>query len=602
MAKNIPLEELVSLPNFYMVQPNWQQTKAAFYWDKTGRIELYELDLATREVKQISHGEVPRVLRAGFAWNRAGNLIIFAKDTLGNEQHDLFSITMPGGEVKQLTADGACQKYPVQFSPDDRWLLVASNKVGQMNVWKMRPNGEEWMQITKNMYPASPVCWSPDGQRIAYVTNETPDLKNLDGYIINAIGSDSRQVFHVKEGSQDVISDWHPDGTQLAVTSDASGVNQAGILNLDTGEVRWLSEAGIDESSGKFSSDGRWLTAMVNHESQVRPVLYEVESGNRHELKLPPGMGFGSAFVNQNKDLLVTFATDTARPSLFLYHIDGDTYEVLLQAEYSSINPDVFVPSEHIYYRSFDGRDIPALLYHSKETGSDHKLPAVVIVHGGPTGQFFRGFDAYAQYLVDQGYVVLEPNIRGSTGYGVEFRDMALKDWGGGDLEDVAAGVDYLKSLPYVDPDRIAIFGISYGGYMTYIAATKKPNLWKVAVPVVGITDLPRLYNESMEHFKYYLRQQMGDPEELADLWHDRSAINFAQNLSAKMLIVHGVNDPRCPIDQARAFRDRLVELGRKEGQDFEYVEFADEGHSSNDIQQKLRSYRLLGDFLARTL
>ena len=223
-------------------------------------------------------------------------------------------------------------------------------------------------------------------------------------------------------------------------------------------------------------------------------------------------------------------------------------------------------------------------------------------VHGGPTAQWFRGFDPFAQFLVDRGLVVIEPNIRGSTGYGVEFRDAALKDWGGDDLEDVAAAAGYLKTLPYVDPERLVVFGGSYGGFMTFIAATKKPDLWRAAVAWVGISDLHKLYEKSMEHFKYYFREQMGDPEKDRALWRDRSAIEFADALRAKLLMVHGVNDPRCPVDQSRIFRDRLIELGRKEGEDFEYVELGDEGHGSTDIAQKIRTFNILADYLERVL
>jgi dipeptidyl aminopeptidase/acylaminoacyl peptidase len=171
-------------------------------------------------------------------------------------------------------------------------------------------------------------------------------------------------------------------------------------------------------------------------------------------------------------------------------------------------------------------------------------------------------------------------------------------DWGGMDLEDIAAGATYLKSLPEVDPARLAVFGGSYGGFMTFLIAVKKPELFKAAVAWVGISDLMKLYESSMEHFKYYFRAQMGDPQERAEVWHDRSAINFMDRLRAKLLIVHGVNDPRCPIEQARIVRDRLQALGRREGVDFEYEELSDEGHGSTDQAQKVRAFRLLANFL----
>ncbi len=137
---------------------------------------------------------------------------------------------------------------------------------------------------------------------------------------------------------------------------------------------------------------------------------------------------------------------------------------------------------------------------------------------------------------------------------------------------------------------------------MTFMALTKKPDLWRAGVAWVGFTDLRRLYDQSMEHFKYFLREQMGDPEERAALWADRSAVNFAHQLEARLLMVHGTNDPRCPVEQSRLFRDRLLELGRKEGVDFEYVELADEGHGSNDIEQKIRTFTILAEYLQRVL
>ena len=330
--------------------------------------------------------------------------------------------------------------------------------------------------------------------------------------------------------------------------------------------------------------------------------MYDVETGERRDLNLPAGIASGSEFVLNDTALLVSYSTATTRPSLILYNLADDSYETLIHAEYGTIDPSVFVESEYVHYTSFDGRDIPAILYRPRDIPAGAKLPAIVEVHGGPTAQFFRGFNGFVQFLVDRGYVVLEPNIRGSTGYGVEFRDMARNDWGGADLEDVAAGATYLKGLDYIDPQRVAVYGGSYGGYMTFMAAVKKPELWKSAVAWVGITDLRKLYDGQMEHFKYYLREQMGDPDQNAELWRERSAITYADGLRAKLLMVHGANDPRCPVEQSRIFRDRLLELGRTEGDDFEYVEFGDEGHGSADIQQKIRTYTLLADYLDRTL
>jgi dipeptidyl aminopeptidase/acylaminoacyl peptidase len=607
----IPLEELSRLPSFYVPSVSWKGDRVAFYWDKTGRMELHVMDLATRETRQVSHGEVPRALRAGFAWDRSDRAIVFPKDSGGTEQHDLYRIDVPSGAVTQLTSDPKAQEYVAQFSPDDAWVTVLTNKPqpatpdrpGQLNLWKMRADGSDYAPLTSYAFPVFGGLWSPDGTLISYSTNEDPtELKNTDSYVIRADGTGARKVLSVKKGSKDTIADWHPDGRRLAVTSDASGQNRAGILDLGTGAVRWLGRDNVEEHAVRFSKDGKLLAAIRNHESSVSPVIYDVESGESRDLRLPAGFAVGASFFDGDRKLLASFSSDVTRGSLVAYDLASDTYEVLLPAEYGSIDRSVFVEAKHVWYPTFDGRKIPALLYTPRDIPAGARLPGLVHVHGGPTAQWFRGFDPFAQFLVDRGLVVIEPNIRGSTGYGVPFRDAALKDWGGADLEDVAHAADYLKTLPYVDPERLVVFGGSYGGFMALIAATKKPEIWRAAVSWVGISDLHKLYEKSMEHFKYYFREQMGDAEKDRALWRDRSAIEFADQLRAKMLIVHGVNDPRCPVEQSRIFRDRLLELGRKEGQDFEYVELGDEGHGSTDIAQKIRTFNILADYLERVL
>lgn len=610
-ADRIRVEDLARLPSFVLPTVSWSASKLAVYWDKTGRFELYVLDLRTGETRQVSHGEVPRAIRAGFVWDRTDRYIVFAKDFQGNEQHDLYRLDTATGEVVQLTSDPTCQEYPVEFSPDNGWLTVLTNRrlpevpdrPGQLNLWKLRADGGEYVPLTRFPFPVWGGLWSPDGEWVAIVTNEDlSNLKNRDGYILRSDGSALKKVFSIRPGSQDYLVAWHPDGRRLAVSSDAFGVRRTGILDLVTGSVRWLSPEDVEETAVQFSRNGRYLLALRNQEAQIRPVVYELETGTGRLLELPAGVALGSAFALDDSKLILTYTTPTTRPTLLAYDLATGRTDTLIPAEYGPFDPAIFVGAEHIYYPSFDGTPIPAILYRPREIPAGARLPAIIHIHGGPTAQWFLSFDPFAQLLVDQGFVVLEPNIRGSTGYGVGFRDAALKDWGGVDLGDVAAGAEYLKNLDYVDPERLVVFGGSYGGYMTFMTVTKKPDLWRAAVAWVGITDLKRMYESSMEHFKYFLREQMGDPEADAQLWADRSPINFAQNLQARLLIVHGVNDPRCPVEQSRIFRDRLLELGYREGVDFEYVEFEDEGHGSNDIEQKIRTYRLLVDFLERVL
>ncbi|HZS94638.1 MAG TPA: S9 family peptidase [Chloroflexota bacterium] len=599
-----PLEELVKLPSFYYPVVSWDGTQVAYYSDQSGRMEIWVQDLESGAAKQVSRGQVPAAIHGSFIWDRAGTTIIFPRDEGGNEQHDLWSLDIASGEAQRIT-DAPGQEIPVEVSPDDSEIAFISTRNGQLNLFVTKRDGSDTRQVTFFDNPVWSAVWSPDGRQIAFTSNESPDPHNVDIFLVSAAGGEARRIYSDGEGTQDEVIAWSPDGASLVINSDASGVNRAGLLDLESGSVRWFGAEGIEETATGISRNGRLMLALRNREASMRPVVYDIANGAERVLSLPSGtvqMPLDAAFGLDDRAIVVRYSSDTERPALLRYDLESSEGRVLLAPEYGSIDPAVFVPAEDVYYPSFDGLRIHALLYRPHDIPEGERAPAVVMPHGGPTWQYFHGFDPYVQFLVNDGYVVLAPNVRGSTGYGVEFRDMARHDWGGADLQDIVAGRDYLAALPFVDPDRIAVFGGSYGGFMTYIAVTKAPEKWKAGVAWVGVSDLPAMYEESMPHYKHFLEEQMGSPTENAALWRDRSAANFADRTTAKLLIVHGINDPRCPISQARIFRDRLLAAGKQEGRDFEYVELGEEGHGSTDREQRLRAFRLVGDFLGRNL
>lgn len=606
MSTPFPIEKLASLPKVIMPKLSHAGDKVAFYWDKTGRFELYVMDLASRDIQKITDGQAPKGIRTGFVWTRDDQHIIFGKDNDGDELNNLYRLELATGETTQLT-EGKSQEHAGEVHPDNSHLTVMSNKDGQMNIYRYNFADASLHKLTDFSAPAFAGRWNKDGTWLAFDANESDNFKNTDGYIMKADGSEMQKRFSCEEGSSDGIVDWHPDGVHVAVASDHEGNERAGILNLESDEVRWFGEAGRNEYAGSFSKDGRWLACIRNENSAFMPVLYNVATGEARELNLPAGLAAGTQFALNDSKLLVQHTASNRRQELLMYDLETDSYEVLLEADYGDIDPARFVADEHIWYESFDGQNVPALLHKPEEASAENPCPAVVIVHGGPTAQFFRAFNMQAQFLASCGYVILSPNIRGSTGYGTTWRDANIKDWGGGDLEDVAAGANYLKDLPYVDAERVAVMGGSFGGFMSFLISVKKPELFKLAVPIVGISDLHMLYEDDMEHFKYYFKQQMGDPEENHALWRDRSAIEFADKLQAKMLMMHGTNDPRCPVNQSQIFRDKLLELGKTQGtaesDDFEYHEFEDEGHgSSGDIKGTIRSMKIIADFFERRL
>ena len=608
---SIDARELWSLPSLYHPVLSRGRDKIAFYWDKTGRIELYVLDLRTRETRQLSHGEPPRALRSFHVWSPDDRWLVFARDEKGDENHDLYRIDVASGAVTRLTNDPKSEKHAIEFSPDGAWLTVNSNgrhpsepdKPGQMNVWRMRSDGTALAPLTKYTSPAHGGRYSPDGAWLLFTTDEeAPGTRNRDGYLMRADGSDARRVFRVSKGSIDTLTRWLPDGKHVVVQSDASGTPRAGILELATGVVRWFGTGAYDEYPAELSPSGRQLLVQRHIDAAHQLISYDVATGTAREAKLPvSGVTGNEDWIDEDR-IVYAQNTSATRTGLYLHDLRTGTTETLVAPEYGSIDPRRFVEARHIWYPSTDGTKIPALLYTPRDIPAGERRPAMVQAHGGPTGQWTRTFDQFAQALVDRGFVVIQPNVRGSTGYGVAHRDAALRDWGGIDLDDIEGAVRHLRTLPEVDAARIGIMGGSYGGFMSFIAATKRPDLWKAAVPSYGVTDLHAMFAESKQHFRHFLRTQMGDPEADRALWRDRSAIEYADQVTAKLLILHGTNDPRCPVSQSRLFVDKLRALGRREGEDFTYVEWDDEGHGSVDIAAKVRRFTLVLDWLSETL
>ncbi len=600
MVEKYPIEELASLPEFYHPVASPDGEKVAFYWDKTGRNELHMMDINTGEIKQLSEGEVPKNARWFIMWGSDSEKIYFHKDEAGNEQNDIYSIDLDGKVESVLTVDGQCMIQDV--SDDGKYLLFTSDMGEQMNLYRYDLEEKNIEQLTEYENPVMRAIFSPDDEFIAYEANESDDLENKDVYICRSDGSEKKRLKISDDGYETSINDWSPKGNSLLVSDNTKDMVRCGIFDIEDENIEWFGDSEYEERGVSFLPDGDGFLALRIKEAGWIPLKYRTD-GQVKELELNEGIvsfpagGNGGLFVS-NKEIILPYTRPTERKELFRYNIEEDEFELLLGAEYGDLDPDSFIDAEYVTYESVDDLEIGALLYDSSERPS----PAVVMVHGGPHFQSTRSFNIYAQFLASRGYTVLQPNYRGSIGRGREFKRMIHMDWGGKEQDDVAEGCRWLKEKDWIDEDRIAVFGGSYGGYSAYMQMVKYPELWTTGIAWIGITDLHKLYEEDMPHFQTMLEQNMGDPEENYDLWRDRSPIEHVEKMRRPILMIHGVNDPRCPIEQARIFAEALEDMGWKKGEDYELEELGEEGHGSTDISQKIRAFKILEDYLERRL
>jgi dipeptidyl aminopeptidase/acylaminoacyl peptidase len=601
---DIDPETLASLPSFYAPTLSPAGDELAFFHDESGRMELYSLKLDDGEWVQWSDGNVPRNLTAGIAWTSDGDGLYFHRDEAGDEQNDIHRITRDGETESVVETTG--QSYLMAVDPDGAFLVYVSNHAGQMNLHRYDIDAGESTQLTHHEDRVNHFAGarSPDGELIAYATNETDDPENQDAYVIDTSGGEPRRFDIGETGATAGVGDWFPDGDRLLVSDDTPDLARVGVYDLRDDSCRWLSGGdGVERPVG-VSPDGDRALVFRTRQAATVPVVYDLEAGESRELDVPTGVASGvggedSGFVS-NTDVVLTNQSGTARKSVHRYDLTTDELEPIIEPAYDGVDQSLFVEPEYVTYESEDGLEIGGLLYETR----DDPGPAVVYVHGGPTAQTQQGFNLYLQFLVSEGYTVLAPNYRGSTGRGREFRNRIREDWGGMEQVDIRRGAEWLAERDSVDADRTAVVGGSYGGYSAYCQMTMHPETWAAGVARVGMSDLLTLYEESMPHFKSILEDMLGDPEENEALYRERSAVNHVENIQAPIYIIHGVNDPRCPISQARLFRDALEDQGLEAGEDgdFEYTELGEEGHGSTDIDQKIRSFELLADFLDRRL
>ncbi|MCY3414316.1 MAG: S9 family peptidase [Candidatus Heimdallarchaeota archaeon] len=521
----LDFRKLAALPSFYFTTLSHDKKKLAYYYDKTGIIELYVMDLDTRKTKQVSDGQIPRMLGGftGIRWDRNNREIYFTKDKGGNEQHDIYKINTENGETTQLTNTPNAQEMLSDTSPDGEWISFNSNRNGQMNVFKMRTDGSEVTQITATDNPSYGGHFHPEMKYLAFSTNEEGNMLNEDIYLIDLETGDPERVVQLKEGSKENFTDWSKDGKSFYFSTDVDETMKVGVYYLETKSIEFFGED-IDNDIYplKMTDDGSKLICVINKNSSYSPLIFDIKTKHVEYLEFPEGIASGSNLIDDR--YLLLYLEQTSFPgSYILYDLVEKTTETLISPELGDIDPELFVKAEHIWYDSKDGTKIPAIISRPRNMDPAKKYPAIVMPHGGPTAQHVMAFRIYNQILPDMGIILLRPNVRGSTGYGVKFRDACIKDWGGKDHEDWKAAHKYLVEYESADPDRIGVMGGSYGGYATLWCMTNSPDLWKMGIAEVPVSHLHNLYNGSMDHFKDYFKQQMRSCERERPLGREKS-------------------------------------------------------------------------------
>jgi dipeptidyl aminopeptidase/acylaminoacyl peptidase len=642
------VEKSLSIEKLYMTRQvggaTWSPDGAtvAFVSNMSGRNNLWVVPSDGGWPMQLT---VSNERQAQPTWSPDGKWIAYISDYDGDEQWDIFLVSPKTGQVVDLTNTREIAEESPAWSADGRYLAYMvkpkTSSAFEIDVYDtvLREVKHVTSGTAKDRMNVSPI-WSKDGKFIVYTQDQS---KGTDSNIFMAdVASAQTTLLTPHEGEQTFFAnDVSPDGRSALITSNAGdGYDNVGLLDISSKKIHWITKDKWEIAGESFTPDGQFLTYSANVDGTTDIYLYAIASGKSNALPLPKGVnqvaGRPSPFAPDGKRLLYYHTGATSPGDLWVYTIgdykdkDKDKDKVngeragapaphesashesashesashesashesrqLTHSLVGGVRSEEMVEPVLVHYPSKDGKwTISAFVYVPFNLPRNGEHPAIVYVHGGPTAQTMNTFNRFVQYMVNQGYLVIAPNYRGSTGYGKEFQQANLFDMGGGDLQDVLAAADWIKQTGYVDPKKLILMGGSYGGYMTMMGVTKAPEMWAAGVPIVPFVNwFTEIQNEDP-----ILQQSdlatMGDLVKNKALYEDRSPINFIDRIKAPLYLLAGGNDPRCPKSESQ----QVIDAIRKRGGVVELKVYENEGHGFAKVENQIDAYRRVADFL----
>ncbi len=441
--------------------------------------------------------------------------------------------------------------------------------------------------------------FSRDGKFLLYTQADAGE-RNSNIFLVDLASLKATNLTPHQGEQTYLASDISPDGKTALISSNAqNGYSDAALLDIATQKITWLTHDKYEMEAGSFSPDGASLTWTANVEGNTNIYLYSRNAKSAQMLPLAAGVnspaGNPTAFSSDGAKLLYHHNGPTAPNDLWSYDLKTQATEQLTHALVGGLRSSDMVEPYLVHFPSRDGKwTISAFAYIPNNILRNGKFPAIVYIHGGPTGQFVNSFNRNVQYLVNQGYLVIAPNFRGSTGYGKEFMKANYRDEGGGDLVDIVDAAEWIAKSGFVDRKKLISMGGSYGGYLTMMAVTKDPDMWGAGVSIVPYVNWFTELSTEDPAIRAYDISIMGDPVENKALYEDRSPINFIDRIKAPILLIAGGNDVRDPSNEAQQVADAI----KKKGGVVQLKIYQGEGHQFSRVETQIDEMKVISDFL----
>ena len=538
-------------------------------------------------------------------------------------RNQIWVIPVSGGEAERATdeeagvaqfrwsPDGKLIAYVVRDTPQDKaerdkrkkdkWdAIVVDSGFIYSHLWTINLDTKEKKRVTEGSFSVSDPQWSPDGRFVAYSMSkggsqesaftDISDERNTDLFVAPAKGGAVRQL--TTNPGPDSAPRWSPDGKWIAYLGSSDPASWAPKVDLmltaadsagATSAPRNLTGKYNDSVNGapKWSPDGAALYA-AGAEGVYGQLLKIAVAGGEPKAIFESKGAYGGVDLSRDGRMLA-FIYNDAKSSYDIWMASSTGKEAKRLTNLNQGLKDfALVPMEVIRWKAPDGLEIEGLLVKPLGYEPGKRYPLILQIHGGPYGQFAYGLNTRAQIFAANGYAVLLPNPRGSTGYGSKFTTANVGDWGGKDYQDLMTGVDELIKMGVADPERLAVMGGSYGGFMTFWVITQT-NRFKAAIGHAGISDWYSFHGQSdipglMEY------GFGGTPWTARETYEKWSPVRYADRVETPLMLTHGEQDRRVPIAQAEQYYRAL----RKRGVETVFIRYPREGHGITEPNHQI--------------
>ncbi len=548
------------------------------------------------EPKQLTSGESLTILD----WTANGEFIAFAADLEGNERQGYYLVSSDGHTKKTLLPPNDSYRIWGGFSPDGKLFSFAANRAGTYNfsIYVQEIETGETKEVHHGNGGLYPVSWHPNGNGLLLLRIIAADANEV--VYLDLESGEVETLLAPVEPSYHNFFSWKQDGSGffLATNQDRDFGGLA-FFDLLKKEFSWRQTPERDVENAALSPTDKYLTWFENDGGYSKLLIENLESGEMISLEnLPKGVIYEIRWAKGVDKLAIEVSSPQVAGDIWIYAPDSDKLFRATVSEKTKLENNDFIFPEIVSFPAYDSEPIYGLFYLPRKTET---LPPVIIhLHGGPTMQARPKFDAFHQYLIKSGFAIFDLNYRGSTGYGKRFMRLDNQLLRKNAVNDIASAVEYLAEKGRVDKSKIALLGESYGGFMVLAGLVNFPELFVCGVDIVGVANWLTALENTTPQLMASDAAEYGDrnDDEIRAFLYDLSPINHIEKIRSPLLVIHGENDPRVPVTEARQIAESLA----AEKKDVELLILSDEGHGIRLLKNRLLIYRRAAEFLTKHL